>query len=62
MLQPGCVNTTEVDIKKACRMSKPASRATKAAAAAAAMVSNRAKREELCYIMVMTYVYDNIRL
>ncbi len=21
--QPGCVNTTEVDIKKACRMSKP---------------------------------------
>lgn len=22
-LQPGCVNTTEIDIKKACRMNKP---------------------------------------
>ena len=27
-LQPGCVNTTEVDIKKACRMSKPGTAAT----------------------------------
>ena len=23
MFQPGCVNTTEVDIKKACRVNKP---------------------------------------
>ncbi len=27
LLQPGCVNTTEVDIKKACRMTKPGSTA-----------------------------------